>query len=58
MKKNLKKDRLKRRLPLEVALRLRRHEISPQKGEKRYNRKKIKAEFRKMKSDYTIDENY
>jgi hypothetical protein len=46
-----KKTNLKRRLPLEAVLRLRSHPVTPQKGEKGYNRKKMKDQNRKNARD-------
>jgi hypothetical protein len=52
------KTRLKRRLPLEAVLRLRSHPVTSQKGEKGYNRKKLKEQERKITGDDIHDENH
>jgi hypothetical protein len=44
--------KIKKRLPLEAVIRLRSHPVEPQKGEKGYNRKKLKErERKKIKED-------
>ena len=42
-----RKEKIKKRLPLEAVMRLRSHPVEPQKGEKGYNRKKLKERDRK-----------
>jgi hypothetical protein len=55
--KNPRKQRVKQRLPLDAVLRLRSHPVSSQKGEKGYNRKKVKDHNRKIAEDEFFDEN-
>jgi len=48
MKKKPKKRNPRPRLPLEAALKLRSHPVSPQKGRKGYDRKRKKEQNRKI----------
>jgi hypothetical protein len=55
--KNPKKTKLKKRLPLEAVLRLRSYQVTTQKGEKGYNRKKLQEYMRKITRQDIIEEN-
>jgi hypothetical protein len=57
-KKDSRKTGLKRRLPLEAVLRLRSHSVTSQKGEKGYNRKKLKEQNRKIAGEDIHDGNH
>jgi hypothetical protein len=56
--KNPQKTKMKRRLPLEAVLRLRSHPVTTQKGEKGYNRKKVKEHNRKIAGEDVYEENH
>jgi len=44
VRKPRKKKRLRPRLPIEAALKLRRHPVTTKKGEKGYDRKRLKLQ--------------
>jgi len=48
MKKPIKKKKPKPRLPIEAALKLRSHPVATRKGEKGYDRKRIKKQTSKI----------
>jgi hypothetical protein len=56
--KNPRKKNIKRRLPLEAVLRLRSHPVASQKGEKGYNRKKVKERNRKIPGEDIFEQNH
>lgn len=56
--KNPKKRKLKKRLPLEAVLRLRSYPVTTQKGEKGYNRKKLKEQNGKIAIGDIPEENH
>jgi hypothetical protein len=56
MAKKPVKKKPKARLPLEAALKIRSHPVSSRKGEKGYDRKRLKKENRKTIEERTIDE--
>jgi hypothetical protein len=56
--KNPRKKNIKRRLPLEAVLRLRSHPVASQKGEKGYNRKKVKERNRKIAGEDIFEQNH
>lgn len=56
--KNPRKKKIKRRLPLEAVLRLRSHPVASQKGEKGYNRKKVKECNRKIAGEDIFEQNH
>jgi len=56
--KNPRKKKIKRRLPLEAVLRLRSHPVASQKGEKGYNRKKVKERIRKIAGEDIFEQNH
>jgi len=49
---------MKRRLPLEAVLRLQSHPVTSKKGEKGYNRKKVKELNRKIPREDIFEENH
>ena len=56
--KNTQRKKIKKRLPLEAVLRLRSHPVTSKKGEKGYNRKKVKELNRKIARRVIIEENH
>lgn len=56
--KNPRKKNIKRRLPLEAVLLLRSHPVASQKGEKGYNRKKVKARNSKIAGEDIFEQNH
>jgi hypothetical protein len=44
VKKRTRKKKLKPRLPIEAALKLRRHPVTTKKGEKGYDRRRLKRQ--------------
>jgi len=56
MKNLRKKKKLKYRIPIDAVLKLRTHPVSSKKGEKGYNRERIKQENRKDIKDEHFEE--
>jgi hypothetical protein len=56
--KNTQRNKMKRRLPLEAVLRLQSHPVTSKKGEKGYNRKKVKELNRKIPREDIFEENH
>jgi len=57
MKKPIKKKKPKPRLPIEAALKLRSHPVATRKGEKGYDRKRIKKQTSKIIKKEKFEEN-
>lgn len=57
MKKLHKKKKPKYRIPIDAVLKLRNHPVSSKKGEKGYNRERIKQENRKKRKYEHFEEN-
>jgi hypothetical protein len=56
--KNTQRKKMKWRLPLEAVLRLQSHPVTSKKGEKGYNRKKVKELNRKIPREDIFEENH
>jgi len=52
----MKKKKLKPRLPIEAVLKLRSHPVSAIKGEKGYDRKRVKQKMRKTVKEEFFEE--
>lgn len=52
----MKKKKLKPRLPIEAVLKLRSHPVSTIKGEKGYDRKRVKQKMRKNVKEEFFEE--
>ncbi|NWF75134.1 MAG: hypothetical protein HXY53_00935 [Nitrospirae bacterium] len=50
--KKVSKKKLKARLPLEAALKLRNHPVASKKGKKGYDRTRLKKQNRKILQDW------
>jgi hypothetical protein len=57
MKTLRKKKKPKYRIPIDAVLKLRTHPVSSKKGEKGYNRERVKQENRKKIKDDHFEEN-